>query len=346
MTERIEFAAAMKGQADSLRTAESALTGALDAVDLPPWRSGETVAIVAMGASTHSAESFVAVLRRAGVRVVNLTASDLENIPDGHQPADHYVFVSESGRSPEPIRAAERSTPGRRIAITNNETSPLTEVVDFVLPFGGIDDSRVYTTGYTATLLAYDLLARRQLGRERAPQPFDVAGLVDSSMTAYAGEAAEAAELIAGATSCDLAGRDVSLAAASEGALILREAARMPATAYETYQYLHGPMESLTAGSAVIVFGDGRELSMASSIVHRSVPTVLVSRAPAGDLLRLADESLRVIRLPGDVTGFGRAIAETVVAQLVVAGVATLRGSDIDEFLFEQPDTKLALSDG
>lgn len=344
MTERIPFAAAMQGQADSLRTSQAALSQALDAASPAPWRSGETVAVVAMGASSHSAESLVAVLRRAGVRVANLTASDLDDLPPGHQPADHYVFVSESGRSPEPVRVAARSTPGRRTAITNAADSPLAEVADVVLPLGGIGDSRVYTSGYTATLLAYDLLVRHQLGTDRTPPWFDAAALVSDTITRYAGAAADAARLVASATEYDLVGRDVSLAAAAEGTLVLREAARVHATGYETYQYLHGPMESLNARSAVLAFGDGRELSMVSSILHRSVPTVLVSRAPAGDLSRFDDPLLRVIPLPDGAVGFGRAITEAVVVQLLAGELASIRGLDIDEFLFEQPDTKLAVS--
>lgn len=342
MTERIEFAAAIRGQGDSLRTAQEALAGALASADLPPWRDGETVAIVAMGASSHSAEALVAVLRSAGVRAVNLAASDLERLPPGYQPADHYVFVSESGRSPEPIRVAERSTPGRRIAITNDAASPLAAAVDFVLPVGGIGDSRVYTGGYTATLLAYDLLVRRQLGAAALPAPVEGGAVVDRALAEYAGAAADAARMIAAATACDVVGPGVSTAAAGEGALLLREAARVHSAAYETYQYLHGPMECLGAGSAVIAFGDGRELSMVSSILRRRVPTVLVSRAAVGDLLRLDDPLLTVIRLPGDVAGFARAIAEAVVMQLVASELAAARGLDIDEFLFEQPDTKLA----
>lgn len=345
MTERLPFALAMRAQADSLRTARTALSGALESAALAPWRVGETVAVVAMGASTHSAESLVAVLRRRGVRVANLTASELDDLPDGHQPADHYVFVSESGRSPEPVRMAARSTPGRRIAITNDTDSPLAGVVDVVLPLGGIGDSRVYTAGYTATLLAYDLLVRHQLGADGAP-PFDAAALVSRTVADYGGAAVDAARLLAEAAEVDVAGRDVSLAGAAEGALVLREAARVHASAYETYQYLHGPMESLNERSAVVALGDGRELSMASSILARSVPVVLLSRASAAELALLEHPRLRVIRLPDEVTGFGRAIVEAVILQLVAAELASQRGLDIDEFLFDQPDTKLVVPQG
>lgn len=339
MTERVDFATAMRTQPAGLRTAQASLSDALRTTDLAPWRAGDLVAVVAMGASTHSAEAFLAVLRRAGMRAVNLTASDLAEVPAGFQAADHYVFVSESGRSPEPVRVAERCTAGRRIAITNDAESPLADVADVVLPLGGFRDSRVYTTGYTATLLAYDRLIRRQLGDRCLGQAFDAAALVESVLRTYADQTAEVAERFTAVRAVDLVGRDVSRAAAEEGALVLRESARVHATAYETYQYLHGPMESLTGDSAVVAFGDGRELPMVSTILQEGTRVLLVTQSAAADAG--PDERLRVIRLPADVSDFGRAIAEAVVMQMLAARLTSLRGLDIDEFRFDQPDTKI-----
>ena len=85
---------------------------------------------------------------------------------------------------------------------------------------------------------------------------------------------------------------------------------------------------------------------MVSSIRRRAVPTVLLSQTSDVCMLPADDAGLRVIRLPGDVSDFGRTLVETVILQLVAAELATLRGLDIDEFLFEQPDTKLAMSEG
>lgn len=344
MTEKIDFATAMRTQPASLRTARTALIDALGAADLAPWRDGETVAVVAMGASNHSAEALMAVLRRAGVRAVNVTASDLAAVPNGFQAGDHYIFVSESGRSPEPVRAAERCRRGRRIAITNDPNSPLAHAVDVVLPLGGFADSRVYTGGYTATLLAYDLLLRRQLEAVRDEPRLDAPGLVDTVTTDLASTVAHGAQQLSAAKAIDVVGCDVSLAAAEEGALVLREAARVHATAFETYQYLHGPMEPLGGESGVVVFGDGRELPMVSMILEHQVPVVLVTKGSQGELP--SGGCLGVIRLPGDVSGFGRAIAEAVVMQMLAAEIATCRGLDIDEFRFDQPDTKIAVPAG
>ena len=52
--------------------------------------------------------------------------------------------------------------------------------------------------------------------------------------------------------------------AAGEGALMLRESARVLTAGHETYNYLHGPMEPLDAQTACLVIGDGREVRLAA----------------------------------------------------------------------------------
>ena len=275
---------------------------------------------------------------------MNITASDLADASGPIDVADHYVFVSESGRSPEPIRVAERCAHGRRIAITNADDSPLSETVDAVLSLGGFDDSRVYTSGYTATLLAYDLLVRRQLVDSAVGPALDAAALVGGVMYEYGPQIADAAQWLESVRAIDLVGRDVSYAAAAEGALLLREAARIHTAAFETYQYLHGPMESIADDSAVVAFGEGRELSMVSAILEANTPVLLVTQADAVDIG--THDRLRVLRLPLDVRDFGRAIAEATVMQQLSGKLAERRGFDVDEFRFDQPDTKISVSAG
>ena len=115
MSLKTPFVDAMRAQPEHLELARTTVGRSLDAAVLAPWRPGETVGIVAMGASSHSGHALVAVLAGAGVRAVNLVASELFFGAPGFQPADHYVLVSESGRSPEPIAAGRSLTDGRRI---------------------------------------------------------------------------------------------------------------------------------------------------------------------------------------------------------------------------------------
>ncbi|MBN9374057.1 MAG: SIS domain-containing protein, partial [Cellulomonas sp.] len=100
MSYRADYVEAVRSQPGLLAAALQRLTRDVAAARLTPWRAGETIGLVAMGASSNSGWVLGPVLARAGLRFANLTASEVDATPGGFQPADHYVLVSESGRSP------------------------------------------------------------------------------------------------------------------------------------------------------------------------------------------------------------------------------------------------------
>jgi glutamine---fructose-6-phosphate transaminase (isomerizing) len=342
--EKIPYPIAVETQPENLAIALESLTQALAGLGDLEFLPGETVGVIAMGASTNSAHALVTALTMAGIRGVNITASDLELAVDGFQPADHYVIVSESGRSPEPIQAARALTPGTRIGITNVPNAPIAEVLDHVLPLGGFGDSPVYTIGYTATLLAYDLLVRAACPATKGLEgndPAQIPKVVQDALAAYRDVSRQVGHWLENTTAIDFVGRGYSFASAAEGALVFREAARVPTAAFETYQYLHGPMESLNPQNALIVFGDSRELTMVDSALSTGAKTILITAADKTDIDRLKHENLHVLQLPAGISGFTRAIVETVIIQLIAENYADNAGLTIEEFLLHQGDTKL-----
>jgi fructoselysine-6-P-deglycase FrlB-like protein len=339
MTGVIDFRAAVHSQPEQLALAARSIATALDRHELRQWNPGETVALIAMGASSCSAHAAVAALTAAGIRSVNLTASDLAQTATGFQPGDHYVIVSESGRSPEPIAAARRLTHGRRLAITNFPDAAISDVADVIVPLGGFADSRVYTIGYTATLLAYSLLFDR-VGVASSGEMKGVPDLVRRSLAGFSGVAAEVAAALGEVSSVDFVGHGFSYATATEGALLFRESLRIHTAAFETYQYLHGPMEALGRGPALVVFGDGREVGLARQAADAGVFTVLVTAAPDAGA-RGRHGNLTVVPLPAGIEGFARSIVEMVLVQSVALAHSELTGTPVGEFLFHQDDTKL-----
>ena len=344
MLEKADYGEAVAAQPENLEQARACISHALTKLALPRWLPGESVAIVSMGASSHSANAIVAALTASGIRGMNLTASDLASIPAGYPAADHYVIVSESGRSPEPIAAARQLTAGRRIGITNFPASPLSEVVDFVIPLGGFLDSGVYTIGYTATLLAYSLLLEAVGLPGWATRSESIPELVRDTIARHSAVAKVAAEALEHVTAIDLVGRGFSSAAAGEGALLFREATRRPTAAFDTYQYLHGPMEGAGNGTGLIVLGDGRERTLIDSVLGSGARVVLVTTAADSELAEPNHEHLTVIRLPAQLSGFARAIVEIVVLQLIVGVIAESAGVPIGNFVYQQSDTKLAIN--
>lgn len=337
--ERIEFERSIREQPRTLERVLDSVTQSLEDADIPAWRPGESVGVYAMGASSHSAHALVSALLSRGVSAHAFTASDVRLWSPGLSLTDHHILISESGRSPEPIAAAQHLPPGRRIGITNVPDSPITTVVDAVLPFGDVDDGGVYTVGYTATLLTYALVARHQ-GIDVNAHPEDIPTVVADALATMAEPAGKIVSQLASTRHVDFVGSGMSRAAAGEGALVFREALGIPTSTFETYQYLHGPMEPLGRESLVIVFGDDREITLADSLLDSEVRVCLVTATPDA-VPRPEHRNLTVAELPSGISGFSRSAAEVVLPQLIAAGYARVVGRTPGRFQFRQSDTKL-----
>jgi glucosamine--fructose-6-phosphate aminotransferase (isomerizing) len=344
MASKAPFVDAMRSQPELLAATRDTLIRDLDAATIAQWLPGETVGVVAMGASSHSGHALVSVLAAAGFRAVNLVASDLLLAAPGYQPADHYIIVSESGRSPEPIEAARSLTVGRRIGITNYPAAQIAEVLDVALGFGGFADSGVYTVGYTSTLMAYALLLDRVGIVAAADDVARIPAIVADALARYDAIGAHVGALVANATSIDVVGRGVSFSSASETALMIREGLRMQSTAFETFQYLHGPMESVVDTTVVVLFGDDRELTVPDPLLKAGTSVVLVTAAAEADIPSAGHPNLTIVPMATGLSGFVRPIVETVFAQLVLAHGIEHKPFPIEEFIFDDLGTKVAES--
>jgi hypothetical protein len=92
------------------------------------------------------------------------------------------------------------------------------------------------------------------------------------------------------------------------------------------------------------VLGDDRELPMVDMVLDRGVKVVLLTRTRWEDVARPDHENLVVVPLRTELTGIARAVVETVFLQMLTLRHTERAGIDINEFLFDQPDTKLAES--
>jgi fructoselysine-6-P-deglycase FrlB-like protein len=345
MQNRETFSWTVWNQPSALETATRHISTSITKASIAPWKPGETVAVISMGASSHSANALIWALTEQGVRGVNITASDLFDAPDGFEPGDHNLIVSESGRSPEPIDVARRLRTGSRIAITNYPEAEIAGVSDAVVSLGGIPDSPVYTAGYIATLTAYSALLRAAGLPDRSFDESTVPAIVQESLDRYGPQADDIAEFFDDVSFVDFAGLGVSFTSAAQGALVFREALRLPTAGYELYQYLHGPMESAREGTGLVLFGDGRGLGIVASQAEAGVKVLVVSAGKDDELNAIAHKNVRVIQLPEASSGFTRVIAETVALHVMTEAIAKRRGITIEEFLYSQPDTKIGKDD-
>ena len=144
------------------------------------------------------------------------------------------------------------------------------------------------------------------------------------------------AALLDDARVVDVVASGVSAATVGEGALLLRESARLVTAAHETRNYLHGPMEPLGPSIACLVIGDDREIRLARDAAALGCPTVLVTTDPEV----VSEGPLTVLRLPPAGSPLARAVLEILPLQLVAWAVARRRGLSVDGFRYQQEDTK------
>jgi len=133
----------------------------------------------------------------------------------------------------------------------------------------------------------------------------------------------------------DVVGRGFSAASAGYGALLIREAARIPASGFDTHQYLHGPLKVAEAGMGAVLLGAEREVGLAGYLASAGVTVLLI---PDTDV-RVPD-GVDVIRLP-DVPAPLRPILEAIPLQLLADHLARARGLAPGVFRHHQDDTKV-----
>jgi glucosamine--fructose-6-phosphate aminotransferase (isomerizing) len=342
-----EFLDGVLAQADNLARSASvvraALAGPGGGAAAEAIRRGCLLAF-GMGASAHAAAGLAAAVRLSGRPALAASAADLgTGAPPGMAAA--YLAISQSGRSRETVEALAGIAPdpsdpaGRRttrMALTNRADSPLGAVADVVLPLGCAPDTAVSTLSYTATLQALGLLADRVSGRASA----DWDALPGVAADVLASDVDGLADALDGVACVDVVGSGVRAATAGAVALLLREAAHLPAAAYPTREYLHGPLESAGPGRAVLLFGSGREVPLAATLAGYGARVVLVTDADVEPSKR----DPHVVRLPAG-TGLAGSVLDILPVQLAAAVLAERAGRAV--VLRHMPaDTKLGAEPG
>ncbi|MEP2651729.1 MAG: SIS domain-containing protein [Paraglaciecola sp.] len=163
------------------------------------------------------------------------------------------IVISQSGRSPDILAQAKmaKSAGAYCIALVNDETSPLKDIVDDILPLkAGEERSVAATKSYLATLSALLQLTaywtHNQVlisALERLPQSMQ--DIIDSP-------AQLTPQSIDGVMNMVVLGRGLGFAVAKEMALKLKEVSSIHAEAFSSAEFLHGPVTLVEQGLAIL----------------------------------------------------------------------------------------------
>lgn len=273
--------------------------------------------LVGMGSSAFAARDAAARWRMHGLDAVAEVASASGLTPGG--PGTLAVCISASGSTPEVLAAARRHREQGScvVVLTAEPGSPLAALGEAVVPLRAMsfDTAAIALQTHRAAISALLLLdppataADAAGGVGRAPD--ELAALID-------GRGAwvdAAADLLDTGREVHVLADGLHLGLAEQAALMLREAPRIAATAFDTGDWLHVGQYTLYPGDGVLLFAGSAADDEAIATIRRRGGHVVVA-GPARDG---AEVCVAVSRDPGDwPVGalVAPAVAELIAAEL------------------------------
>ena len=352
---------AVRTQGKSLRASRTAVTDRLRSLDLTPWRQ-RRLALVGMGASSNAISAALPGYWATGLAAASWAGSEF-GLAGPAAGAEAVIAVSQTGKSAE-VYAALRDTGCPRLVVTDVEDSPLAGLAEAVVPLSLLPDSNVRTIGYTGTIQALALLRDAVAGRDRsdraasADQTWEDAADGLEALLPAAEELAEGLlPRLRGVTAFDVVGSGVHAGTALQGALLLREVCKLPATGYETYQYLHGPIEAAEAGRVVVAIGGAREAKLAADLAAAGSTVLLVETgveiggeaaveagieaAPAGEAMSCGGPGIPATFAVTATDPLAQAVLAILPLQTITWQLAEDLALPDGEFRYHQDDTKV-----
>src|SRR5208283_251871 len=309
----------------------------------PHWPP--TVVFTGMGSSLFAAYPSQAYLTEQGVRaLVWETAELVHHHLKVLRPDTLLVVVSQSGQTAEVLRLLE-SLPSKAcvLAVTNEESSPLAKRASLLLPLmAGGQEVAVSTKTYTCSVAVLMYLA------------FAIAGKAPSPLTQEVMRAVEAQEKILERREvlmppieeffnrpsyAALMSRGADLASAYQGAMMLKQVARLAAEPMSSAQFRHGPMEIINPNHRYVLFArQGKTgkllLKLAGDIQKSSGRVLLFTDMPFDNLM-----NVRLVRSKPLRLGLGT-LVDSVYIQLLAYDAALRAGFEPGKFEIAEKVTR------
>jgi glucosamine--fructose-6-phosphate aminotransferase (isomerizing) len=153
------------------------------------------------------------------------------------------IVISQSGRSPDILAQARMAKKAGAfcVALVNDETAPIKDIVDVVIPLRAGEEKAVAATkSYLATLSALLQVAAKWTQNESLVKA--VNSLPQALQTAVDAEPQLSAKSLADVKNLVVLGRGFGYAVSKEIALKLKEVCSIHAEAFSSAEFLHGPV--------------------------------------------------------------------------------------------------------
>ena len=313
-----------------------------------------TVILTGMGASLNAAYPAQAYLSASGIRtVVWETAELLHHHLGALRPDTLLVVISQSGETIEAIRLIDRLPRGIKLAaVVNVERSKLARRANLHLPMMAGAQTTVSTKTYTCTVAVLMYLAFAIAGDPQRRLTQEIIKAIRAQERIL-----ERPELVIEPTVVffdhpnyvALMSRGPDIASATQGALLLKEAARLPAEPMSAAQFRHGPIEIVNPNHRYVIFArEGKLTSMskrgtstarllfklARDIQAHGGRVILFTDRPFPETLHMRTLCVEPIRL-----GLGTLI-DILYMQLLAHDLAVRAGLDPGKFWIAEGVTR------
>ncbi|MGH8979831.1 MAG: SIS domain-containing protein [Acidimicrobiales bacterium] len=273
-------------------------------------RAADRIIIVGTGTSFHAAELGALLYRGAGVDAISVPAVEAARGCTGSLTGAAYVIISHTGSTSYARSLRKAVQAARRPLVTiTGQRSGWAEAIKTPAE----EASETYTVSYTAALAVLGLLGHQLAGTPTGPDDLRrAAGAVRDVISEPA-----VAQISVPARALAIVGADSWAITAREGALKIREAARILAEGFDPERLLHGAAVPYTAEDVLIGLQPDMDPDGLTSLLLDA------ARAEGITTYVLADQH-------ADLHPFLRQLPATVRLQLLASLLADAKGTDPD----------------
>jgi glucosamine--fructose-6-phosphate aminotransferase (isomerizing) len=304
----------------------------------------DRIILTGMGASYYAAYPASLILARSRLPVIWMDASELIHYgrPLLSERALLWI-VSQSGRSAEALSLldwAREYPPAALLAVSNDPQSPLAQAASLVLWLNAEPEKTVSTRTYLNTLALGQLAALRLVGADLGLHLDDLhatAAAMQIYLESWQAHLERIASLVGKPERLVLLGRGASLTSSYCGALVIEEAAKFPAMAFQAAEFRHGPLEMARPDLDILIFAgppETRALNLRLFDDLRRCDAHPLWIDPLDGKTPASPEIPSVARLPmPEGRGVGLPIAEILPIQLLSLHLGRISGIEPGKFL-------------
>jgi len=300
-------------------------------------RGIDKVVFTGMGSSYFVSYAAAILTGRAGMQAVAANAGELLHY--GYPAVDEktlLVCISQSGESYEIKKLLEKRDPKVFcVGITNESDSTLAGKCDVVLLTKAGREEMTSTKTYITTQLVSFFAGWKLTGNQDDVQRDLLKKLPEqfaNGLQALPEKVEKALDFLGELNALPVIARGPSFSTASQGALMFKEADKVPAFSMLGGEFRHGPMEMVQPGVKTVLFAPegrtyGQSLRMAKDIAGFGGKVLLITNGN----IKLEDKNIFTIKVPGS-DEFMFSITGILPLQLMVDAYAKRMGFEAGSF--------------